>query len=109
MSNRAACLHWLSSMKPSLDVSRSSQTLRQMIPLVRLAISAAAGAGAAIIAALIVTVIELYVAGHGHGSITREVISWAPAGVHLSIGDIGVLLTAIAVAVSTWHLVGRGG
>jgi len=74
----------------------------------RLGISAAAGIGAAVVAALIVTVIDLYVTGHGYGSITREVISLAQAGVHLSIGDLGMLITAIAVAVSTWYLVGNG-
>ena len=69
----------------------------------RLGISAAAGIGAAVVAALIVTVIDLYVTGHGYGSITREVITLAQAGVHL-----GMLITAIAVAVSTWYLVGNG-
>src|SRR5205807_9146150 len=69
----------------------------------RLGISAAAGIGAAVVAALIVTVIDLYVTGHGYGSIKREVITLAQAGVHL-----GMLITAIAVAVSTWYLVGNG-
>jgi hypothetical protein len=75
--------------------------------LVRLGISTAAGIRAAVVAALIVTVVNLYLTGHGYGSITREVITWAQAGVHLSIGDLGMLITAIAVAVSTWHLVGH--
>ena len=75
--------------------------------LVRLAISAAAGIGAAVVAALIVTVIDLYVTGHGYGSITREVITLAQAGVHLSIGDLAMLITAVVVAVSTWYLVGH--
>jgi hypothetical protein len=75
--------------------------------LVRLGISTAAGIGAAVVAALIVTVVNLYLTGHGYGSITREVITWAQAGVHLSIGDLGMLITAIAVAVSTWYLSGH--
>jgi hypothetical protein len=74
----------------------------------RLGISAAAGIGAGVVAAIIVTVIDLYVTGHGYGSITREIITWAPAGVHLSIGDLVMLLTVIAVAGSTWQLVGHG-
>ena len=74
----------------------------------RLGTSAAAGIGAAIVSALVVTVIDLYLTGHGYGSITREVLTWAPAGVHLSIGDIGMLVTAIAAAVSTWCLAGDG-
>lgn len=74
----------------------------------RLAISAGAGIGAGIVAAILVTLIDLYVTGHGYGSITGEVITWAPAGVHLSFGDLGMLLTAIAVAGATWRLVGHG-
>jgi hypothetical protein len=74
--------------------------------LARLGVSIAAGIGAAVVAALIVTVIDLYLTGHGYGSITREVITWAPAGVHLSIGDLGMLATVIVVAVLTWYVVG---
>ena len=76
--------------------------------LVRLCASAAAGIGAAVVAALVVTVIDLYLTGHGYGSITREVITWVPGGVHLSIGDISMLAAMIVVSVSTWHFTGRG-
>jgi hypothetical protein len=76
--------------------------------LVRLGISTAAGIGAAVVAALVVTVIDLYVTGHGYGSITREVITWVPGGVHLSIGDVGMLVAVIVVSVSTWYFIGRG-
>jgi hypothetical protein len=72
----------------------------------RLGISAAAGTGAAVVAAVVVTVIDLYLTGHGHGSISREVIDWAPAGVHLSTGDLAMLATVVAVSGWTWHLVG---
>jgi hypothetical protein len=63
--------------------------------------------GAAIVAALIITVIDVYVTGHGYSSIMREIITWRPAGVHLSIGDVGMLAAVVVVAVSTWYLVGR--
>jgi len=75
--------------------------------LVRLAVSAAAGLGAALVTALVVAVIEMYLSGHDYGSITREIISLAPAGVHLSVGDVGVLIAIIAAAVSTWYRVGH--
>jgi hypothetical protein len=75
-------------------------------PLLRLAISILAGIGAAVVAALAVTVIDLYFTGHGHASITREVITWAQAGVHLSIGDVAMLTALIAVAALAWRLVG---
>lgn len=76
--------------------------------LVRLGISTAAGIGAAVVAALVVTVIDLYVTGHGYGSITREIITWVPGGVHLSIGDLGMLVAMIVVSVATWYGMGRG-
>jgi hypothetical protein len=72
--------------------------------LVRLGISAGAGVAAAIAAALLLTVLDLYLTGHGHPSVTREVITWAHAGVHLSIADLGMLVTGIAVAALTWYL-----
>lgn len=59
-------------------------------------------------AVLIVTVIDLYFTGHGYASITREVITWAPAGVHLSIGDLVMLITVVVVAILTWYLAGHG-
>jgi hypothetical protein len=76
--------------------------------LVRLGISTAAGIGAGVVAVLIVTVLDLYFTGHGYGSITREVITWAPAGVHLSVGDLGMLMTVVVVAVLTWYRAGHG-
>ncbi len=79
-----------------------------MSMLARLRIATAAGMAAAVAAALLVTVLDLYLSGHGHGSVTREVITWARAGVHLSIADVGMLLTGIVIAVLTWYLVGHG-
>jgi hypothetical protein len=80
-----------------------------MSVLARLGISTAAGMAAAIAATLLVTVLDLYLTGHGHGSVTREVITWEHAGVHLSIADLGMLMTGIVVAALTWHLASRGG
>ncbi len=79
-----------------------------MSMLARLGIATAAGMAAAVAAALLVTVLDLYLTGHGIGSVTRELITLAHAGVHLSIADVGMLMTGIAVAVLTWYLVGHG-
>ena len=76
--------------------------------LVQLGISTAAGIAAAVVAALVITVIDLYVTGQGYGSITREVITWDPAGVHLSIGDVAMFIAMIVVAISTWYFIGHG-
>ena len=77
--------------------------------LVRLGISTAAGVAAAVSAAILVTVLDLYLTGHGHASVTREVITWAHAGVHLSIADVGMLMTGVVVAVLSWYLSGKDG
>ena len=71
-------------------------------------ISTAAGIGAGVVAAIIVTLIDLYITGHGYGSITREIITWTSAGVHLSIGDLIMLVTVVAVAGLVWYLADHG-
>lgn len=76
--------------------------------LTRFVASTAAGIGAAFVAALVVALIDLYLTGHGYGSITREVITWDPAGVRMSIGDVVMLLAVIGTAGSTWYLTGHG-
>jgi hypothetical protein len=76
--------------------------------IVRLVISTAAGIGAAVVTALVVTVIDLYITGHGYGTVTREVITWVPGGVHMSIGDVCMLVAMIVVSSSTWYFTGRG-
>lgn len=76
--------------------------------MIRLAISAGAGVGAGVAAALLVAVIDLYITGHGYGSITREVITWEPAGVHLSIGDLAMLVTMVGTAGLTGYLMRHG-
>jgi hypothetical protein len=75
-----------------------------MSTLVRLGISAGAGIGAGLAAAIVVAVVDLYITGHGYGSITREVITWEAAGVHLSIGDAAMLVTMVVAAGLTVHL-----
>ena len=74
----------------------------------RLAVSAGAGIAAAVLAAVAITVIDLYLTGHGYDSITREFITWTPADVHLSVGDLVMLFSVIAAAGMTWNVSGRG-
>jgi hypothetical protein len=73
-----------------------------MRTLSRLGISAAAGIGAGVLAAIAAALIELYLSGHGHGSITREIISWEPGGVHLRVADLALLLVVLLAAGVTW-------
>jgi hypothetical protein len=70
----------------------------------RLGIAVGAAVGAAFLMALAVAVVDLYLTGHGHASITRDLIAWDPGGVHMSAGDIAVLLAAGAAAALAWRL-----
>jgi hypothetical protein len=71
-------------------------------------IAGAVGFGVGLVTAIIVAVIDLYLTGHGYGSITSEFISRASWGVHLSIGDLVMLVAAIAAGSLTWGLLRHG-
>jgi hypothetical protein len=66
----------------------------------------AAAFGFAIVVALAVTVIDLYLTGHGHASIGREILTWPEAGVHLSLADLVVLFASVTTGVGVWFLTG---
>jgi len=65
------------------------------------------GAVVAVLSALAVTLIDLYLVGHGRAGLLRESISWPAAGVHLSPGDIVMLSLSLVAAVLAWVLSGR--
>ena len=73
----------------------------------RFALSAAIGVGAGVAAAIVLAVLELYVTGHGYGSITREIITWEPGGVNLSFADLALLLVVMLAAGLTWFSLQR--
>lgn len=83
--------------------------LSQLRPLlVRVVIAGASAVGAALIVAVGAAVLDLYLTGHGYGSITGEVITWQPAGVHLSAADVLLLLAVAAALLISWRMTGRG-
>lgn len=74
----------------------------------RLVLSAGAGLGTALVAALGLTIVDLYLTGHNLGSITRPFVQWPAAGVHLSLADVLLLIAAGVVAALTLRAT-RGG
>ena len=81
--------------------------VREMNRLARLLLSLGVAAVVAVLATLALTVVDLYLVGHGHASMNREVISIPGAGVQLSPAD-GLLLVGILVSgFSTWFLLRR--
>lgn len=73
----------------------------------RIVLTLSVGAATAILSALIITIVDIYLSGHGYAGLTREYLTWSAAGVHLSMGDIIMLATALLAAMLTWRLCGR--
>jgi hypothetical protein len=66
-----------------------------------------AGAVVAVLGALAVTLVDLYLVGHGRTGLLRELISWPEAGVHLSAGDVIMLSLALLAMTVAWILSAR--
>ena len=73
----------------------------------RIMLTLSVGAATVVLSAIIITIIDLYLSGHGHGGLTQEYPTWSAAGVHLSIGDIIMLGAAFLAVALTWGLYGR--
>ena len=69
------------------------------LPTHPLVAAAFAGIGAALATAVGLTVVDLYLTGHGHASIARPWLESPVLGVHLSRADAAMLLVASAAAV----------
>jgi hypothetical protein len=74
---------------------------------VRLGLALAAGFAAAVLAAVALGILDLYVTGHGQPSVLRPWIDWPDAGVHLSRGDVVMYLAACLAGLGTWVAAGR--
>ena len=73
----------------------------------RILFAFAVGMATAVLSAIVIAIIDIYLSGHGDDSLMREYLTWSAAGVHLSIGDIIMLGTALLAAAFTWRLYGR--
>jgi len=72
---------------------------------IRLGLALGASFGAAVLAAVGIAVLDLYMTGHGHLSVLRPWIDWPEAGVHLSRGDIVMYVAACLAGLGTWFAV----
>ena len=70
----------------------------------RLIISISAAVVVAVLAAIALAILDLYLSGHGYAEIRRESVSWPAAGVHLSVADILLLALVFGAAVLGWIL-----
>jgi hypothetical protein len=69
----------------------------------RLLVSLGAGIGVAVLAALVLTVVDLYQAGHGQPLLSRPWLEVSDLGVHLSRADVVFLIAAVLGAWLTWR------
>lgn len=75
--------------------------------LYRLGLSLAVMLGTGIAAALVLTILNLYLSGHGHDFLLQEIITWDAGGVRLSPGDLIMLAAALLSGGLIWYLTGR--
>ena len=61
-----------------------------------------AGFGTAILVAIALAVVDLYLSGHGLRQLSSPWLDWPAAGVHLSRADVIVLIAVPLAAAVTW-------
>jgi len=59
-------------------------------------------AAAAVSAAIIMAVVDLYVVGHGHRSLLAPIPVFEPWGISLGLGDMLMLVMAAAAGIVVW-------
>jgi hypothetical protein len=69
---------------------------------IRVVLALGAGFGAAVLAAIVLAILDRYLTGHGYPSVLRPWIEWPAAGVHLSVGDVVMYLAACLAGLGTW-------
>jgi hypothetical protein len=76
---------------------------------VRLLLSFGAGVGSAVVVAIAITIVDLYLAGHGMAPLNAPLVNWPAAGIHLSLADAIFLGAAALAAAITWRRTAAGG
>jgi hypothetical protein len=75
----------------------------------RLLLSLAAGLGTALVVTMALVILDLYLTGHGMGTISGPLIDWPALGVHLSPADLLMLTAALLAVGITWRRSKPGG
>ena len=71
--------------------------------MVRFFLSLAAGLGTALVVAMVLVVLDVYLTGHALGTISSPLVDWPALGVHLSLADLLMLAAAAVAAGFTWR------
>ena len=70
---------------------------------IRVLASLGAGLGTAIVVAIALAVVDLYLSGHGLRPLGTPWDEWPAAGVHLSRADVILLGAVLSAVVLTWR------
>jgi len=73
----------------------------------RLILSGAIGVAVGVLSAIIITIADLYLSGHGYRGLAHEYVTWSAAGIHLSIGDMIMLGAVVVAGPLAWRILGR--
>jgi hypothetical protein len=76
---------------------------------VRLLFSFGAGVGSALVVAIAITIVDLYLTGHGMAPLNAPLVDWPAAGIHLSLADVIFLGAAALAAAIMWRRTAAGG
>ena len=76
---------------------------------IRLLLSLIAGFGSAVLVAVAIAVVDLYLAGHGLRPLGAPLVDWPGTGIHLSVADVIFLGAAVLATAITWRRTAGGG
>jgi hypothetical protein len=67
-----------------------------------------AGMASAVVVAIALAVVDLYLTGHGLEPLSAPLLEWSAAGIHLSLADLIFLVAAALAAAITWRRTAAG-
>jgi hypothetical protein len=70
---------------------------------VRLLLTLGASVASAVVVAIAIAVVDLYLTGHDMTPLSRPLLDWTDLGIHLSLADVLFLGAAVLAAAITWH------
>ena len=75
---------------------------------IRLLLSFGAGVLSALVVAIGIAIVDLYLTGNGMASLSAPLLEWPDAGIHLSLADVIFLVAAAVAAAITWRRTAPG-
>ncbi len=75
---------------------------------IRLLASLVIGIGTAVLVAITLAIIDLYLSGHGLRPLNASWLEWPAAGVHLSRADVIFLVAAVLATAIAWRRMAAG-